>query len=193
MATITLFQSVTLDGVLQSPGRPDEDPRDGFRHGGWAGPYADEVSLRFGAEGMARDGALLFGRRTYTDVLRHWTTTSEPNPFTDVLLRTPKYVVTRSAATEPEFPATTLLAGDGVANVAAVKQQISGVLTIMGSGVLVRALHAAGLIDDYLLLIHPIVLGSGRTLFGPGERRDLVLRRTEPTTTGVVVAHYAAH
>jgi dihydrofolate reductase len=99
MATITIFESVALDGVLRGPGRPDEDTRGGFTHGGWAAPYADEVSMQFAGEGLATGGGLLFGRRTYEDLLGFWTTTPEPNPFTEVLVHSPKYVVSRSAET----------------------------------------------------------------------------------------------
>ena len=78
MATITIFDSVALDGVLRGPGRPDEDTGSGFTHGGWAAPYADEVSMQFAGEGLATGGGLLFGRRTYEDLLGFWTTTPEP-------------------------------------------------------------------------------------------------------------------
>src|SRR6478736_6339878 len=147
MSTITIFQSITLDGVLQSPGRPDEDTRGGFAHGGWAGGFADEVSMGFAAEGMSRPGGLLFGRRTYEDLLHAWTTTTEPNPFTDVLVNTHKLVVTRGGAHEPAYPNTELLVGEAAETVAAHKAQGGEDLTILGSGELVRALHGARLID----------------------------------------------
>ena len=121
MATITIFQSVTLDGVLQGPGRADEDTRGGFAHGGWADGYADEVSMQFVAEGLSAGGALLFGRRTYEDLLGFWTTTPDPNPFTDVLVHSPKYVVSRSADRTPAHPSSTLLAGEAAQTVADLK------------------------------------------------------------------------
>jgi dihydrofolate reductase len=192
MATITVFESVTLDGVLQAPGRADEDPRGGFAHGGWADGFADEVSMRFAGEGMARQGGLLFGRRTYEDLLRAWTSTPEPNPFTDVLVRSPKYVVSRSADVTLDHPNSTLLSGDGAESVAALKVREARDLTVLGSGELVRALHAARLIDTYVLLIHPIVLGSGTRIFGEADRLDLTLERSIPTTTGVLIAQYRA-
>lgn len=80
MSTITVFESVTLDGVMQAPGRADEDTRGGFPYGGWALAYQDEVAMRFAGEGMSQGGALLFGRRTYDDLLGFWTSTPEPNP-----------------------------------------------------------------------------------------------------------------
>ncbi len=193
MATITIFESITLDGVLQGPGRADEDRRGGFAHGGWADGYADEVSMQFAAEGMAGDGALLFGRRTYEDLLGFWTSTPEPNPFTDVLVRSRKYVVSRSADTRLAHPSSTLLAGDAAQTVATLKDRTGDDLMILGSGELVRALHAARLIDAYVLQTHPIVLGSGTRLFDAADRVDLTLERSIPTTTGVLIAQYRAY
>ena len=192
MATITIFENVTIDGVLQAPGRADEDTRGGFAHGGWASGYADEVSLRFAGEGMSGGGALLFGRRSYEQMLGAWTSTPEPNPFTDVLVRTPKYVVSRSADVELAYPNSTLLSGEAAETVAALKEEVEQDLTILGSGELVRALHAARLIDAYVLQIHPIVLGSGTRLFSQADRLNLTLERSIPTTTGVLIAQYRA-
>jgi dihydrofolate reductase len=192
MATITIFENVTLDGVLQAPGGTDEDTRGGFGHGGWAHGYDDEVSMQFAGEGMSGSGGMLFGRRTYDHLVGHWTTTREPNPFTEVLVNSPKYVVSRSTETALPYPNSTLLAGDAVASVRTLKEQIDDDLTVLGSGELVRALHAARLIDSYVLQIHPIVLGSGTRLFGPADRLDLTLERSIPTTTGVLIAQYRA-
>lgn len=190
MATITVFQNVTLDGVMQGPGRVDEDPRGGFSHGGWANGYQDDISMRYAAEGMDRHGALLFGRRTYEDLLGYWTSTGS-NPFADVLVGSVKYVASRSSTTELPYPNSELLAGNAIAQVAALKDRFQGDLTILGSGELVRALHAAGLIDRYALQIHPVALGSGTRLFGGGDPVDLRLERSIPTTTGVIIAEYA--
>jgi len=190
MATISVFQSVTLDGVMQGAGRPDEDTRGGFTHGGWAAGYGDDVSMQFAAEGMRQEGALLFGHRTYTDLLGFWTSMTEPNPFATVLVERPKYVVSRSSDTELVYPNSTLLAGDATVTVAKLRETSELDLTIMGSGELIRTLHAAGLIDRYTLLIHPIVLGSGMRLFGDGARVDPELERSIPTTTGVMIASY---
>ena len=190
MGRISVLESVTLDGVMQGLGRPDEDTRGGFAHGGWGPAYADHVAGQFMGEGMASVTAMLFGRRTYDDVLGYWTTTPDPNPFTDILVNTPKFVVSRSNDTVLTYPNSTLLPGDATATVAALRQQVEGDIFVMGSGELVRALHAAGLVDAYTLQIHPIVLGSGTQLFGPGERSDLVLEQTVATTTGVIIAQY---
>ncbi|MFC7430234.1 MULTISPECIES: dihydrofolate reductase family protein [unclassified Agrococcus] len=188
---ITAFESVTLDGVLQGLGRPDEDTRGGFAHGGWGADYQDDVSMAYAAEGMGEEGALLLGRRTYEDLLGFWTSLGEPNPFTDVLLRTEKHVVSRSEDTALAFPSSTLHAGDADETVARLRDASDVPLTILGSGELVRALHAARLVDRFVLQIHPIVLGSGTRLFGDGDRADLRLERSIPTTTGVIIAEYA--
>lgn len=191
MGTVSAFQSVTLDGIMQGVGRADEDVRGGFTHGGWGDGYSDEVAMQFVGEGMASTAGLLFGRRTYEDLLGYWTTTPDPNPFTEVLVNAPKWVASRSAGTPTAYPNTTLLVGDAVETVLALKPQVDGALTVMGSGELIRSLHAAGLVDEYVLQIHPIVLGSGTRLFGEGARTDLTLTRTMTTTTGVMIAQYA--
>jgi dihydrofolate reductase len=192
MGILSAFESVTLDGVMQGPGRADEDTRGGFRHGGWGDGYADEVIGRIAGEGMASTGAMLFGRRTYEDVLGFWTSTPEPNPFVEHLVRQQKYVVSRDAETNLAFPNSTLLVGDATDTVASLKNEVDGVIRVIGSGELVRSLHTAGLIDEYLLLIHPIVLGSGTRLFGDGDRADLRLEESVTSTTGVVIARYRA-
>lgn len=191
MATICATESITLDGVMQGLGRSDEDVRGGFAHGGWGDGYQDHVAMEFMAEGMTDDGVMLFGRRSYEDLLRHWTAVTEPNPFTDHLTRVPKYVVSRSADTRLDYPHSTLLPGEAADAVAVLKKELDGDISVIGSGELVRALHAAGLLDTYVLLIHPITLGSGTRLFAEGDRRDLRLERSVATTTGVIIARYA--
>lgn len=189
MATITAFQNITLDGVMQAPGRPDEDTREKFDHGGWSMGYQDEVSMAFAQESMATPGALLFGRRTYEDLLGFWTNAAEPNPFTEVLVSSPKYVVSRSQG-ELQWPNSTLLDGNPAEQVDQLRRHTELGLTLMGSGELFQALHSASLIDDYVLQIHPIALGSGKKLFNHGERKNLELVRSVPTGTGMIIAHY---
>jgi dihydrofolate reductase len=191
MGRISVTESITLDGVMQGPGRPDEDRRGGFTRGGWGDGYQDHVSLQFMGEGMAGGGMMLFGRRTYEDVLGYWTAMTGPNPFTDYLTQVRKYVVSRSSTAALQHPNSILLGGDARETVRRLKEDTDGAITIIGSGELVRALQEAGLVDEYILQIHPIVLGSGATLFGASDRRDLTLRRSVTTTTGVIIAHYA--
>ena len=189
MSTITAFESVSLDGVMQGPGRADEDTRSGFTRGGWANGFQDEVSMKYAGEGMSAGGGLLFGHRTYADVLGHWTSAG-PNPFVDVLLGSDKFVASRNEQTELPYANSELLAGDAVQAVASLKKRYSRDLMIMGSGDLVRQLHREGLIDRYSLLIHPLLLGSGTRLFPEGVPTDLDLTRSLATSTGVIIAEY---
>ncbi len=189
MTEICATESVSLDGVMQGLGRADEDTRGGFVHGGWGAPYQDQVMGEFMSEGMDGEGVMLFGRRTYDDVMRAWT--SLTGPITDHLVGTQKYVVSRDEATPLAYPNSTLLPGEAVDTVTALKKEHEGSITIIGSGELVRALHAAGLVDSFVLLIHPITLGSGTRLFGEADRRDLRLERSVVTSTGVIIAQYA--
>jgi dihydrofolate reductase len=190
MGTITAFESITLDGVMQAPGRPDEDPREGFPHGGWAAGYNDETMMRFAGSSMAETRALLFGRRTYDDTLGFWSSTPEPNPFTELLVNQQKYVTSRAGGTELTYPNSTLLIGDAAGTVARVCDEVDGVLTVLGSGALVRSLHAAGLVDEYVLQIYPILLGTGMRLFGEAERTAMTLTESVTTSTGVVLARF---
>lgn len=189
MSGICATESISLDGVMQGLGRADEDTRGGFAHGGWGEGYQDHVMGEFMAEGMAAEGVMLFGRRTYDDLMRAWT--GRTGPITDHLVGVQKYVVSRSGDTALGYPNSTLLAGEAVDTVAALREDHGGNITIIGSGELVRALHAAGLVDTFVLLIHPVTLGSGTRLFGAADRRDLRLERSVVTTTGVIIARYA--
>lgn len=191
MGTIRVYESVTLDGVMQSPGRPDEDTRGGFVHGGWAVGYDDDVLRTFTGAAMAESTGLLLGLRTYEDLLRHWTSVPEPNAFTDALVGAPKHVVSRDGSTHLRYPNSTLHVGDAHLTVRRLRESWEGTLTVLGSGELVVALDAAGLVDEYVLLIYPILLGSGHRLFSDEHRKDLRLVAAVPTTTGVLACRYA--
>jgi dihydrofolate reductase len=187
---IVVVESVTLDGVMQAPGRPDEDTRDGFEHGGWAVPYNDEVMGRAMGVRMARDGALLLGRRTYEDFAAYWPRQAD-NPFTEVLNRTRKYVASTTLTEPLPWENSLLLEGDAADAVAELKARPGDEdLAVLGSGALVRSLMRRGLVDEYLLLIHPLVLGSGRRLFPDGVAAPLRLVDSLTTTTGVIIATY---
>lgn len=190
MSKVVVNNNVTLDGVMQAPGRPDEDQRDGFTHGGWALPYADAVMGEAMAEGSATSGALLFGRRTYEDFAAVWPS-RKGNPFTDVLNNTQKYVASTTLREPLAWGNSTLLQGDAADAVAKLKQQSGKDIVILGSGVLIQSLMRRNLIDEYVLLIHPLILGSGRRLFPEGAPiATLRLMNTRVTTTGVVIATY---
>jgi dihydrofolate reductase len=187
--SVTVVNHVSLDGVMQAPGRPDEDPRGGFTHGGWAQAGNDPVMGRVMAAGMGRRGGLLLGRRTYEDFAAYWPRQTD-NPFTPVLNATRKYVVSRTL-TQPSWKNTTVIGGDAAEAVANLKQ--SEDLMILGSGELIRSLIGRGLIDVWMLLIHPLVLGSGQRLFAAdGPPAAFHLTDSVTTTTGVVIATYAS-
>jgi dihydrofolate reductase len=190
MSDVTMFTSLTLDGVMQAPGRPDEDRRGGFAHGGWAQPYNDPVMASVAAEGMANSGSLLLGRRTYEDFYSFWPHQTD-NPFTEVLDNARKYVASTTLAEPLPWRNSTLLKGDAAEAVAGLKQQPGKDLVVLGSGELSHSLMRRDLVDRYVLLIYPLVLGSGRRLFADGgvfAALRLVHART--TTTGVVIATY---
>jgi len=189
LGRVIVMNTVTLDGVMQGPARPDEDTRDGFTQGGWAVPYSDEAGIAKMGERMGTDHAFLFGRRTYEELLTVWNTRG--GRFKDALNETHKYVASSNPATHLEWPNSTLLAGDVPAAVAELKHTSPRNLVIMGSGVLIASLMAADLIDEYLLLIAPLVLGNGRRLFSGGTHASLRLVDSAATSTGVVIATYA--
>src|SRR6266568_2370604 len=187
MSKVVVFMNLTLDRVIQAPGRPDEDRRGGFEHGGWAIPYA---TMEAAEESKAYTGALLLGRRTYEDFYTVWPNRTD-NPFTAVLNNTQKYVASTTLSEPLSWSNSTLLKGDAAEAVAALKEEPGKDLLVMGSGELIQSLMRHNLVDEYILLIHPLVLGSGRRLFADGgEAAALRLVATSTTTTGVVIATY---
>ncbi len=189
MTEIIVFLSVTLDGVMQGPGRPDEDRRGGFKRGGWAAPYADEETGKLAAEGMQTTGSMLLGRRTYEDLLPQWNKAG--GPFKDMLNGMPKYVVSRTLKEPLPWPNSTLLGGELTKAVAKLRKKDDRDIVILGSGAVVRKLLAKRLVDQLILLIHPLILGDGQRLFddtGPDAVFELAGTRT--TTTGVIAATY---
>ena len=190
MARLVLFQSVTLDGVMQAPGRPDEDPRGGFPYGGWAAPYADPEMGKAAGESMATTGGILLGRRTYEDFFSIWPNQKD-NPFTEVLNNTQKFVASTTLSEPLPWMNSTLLKGDVSQAVADLKTQLDKDLILLGSGELVQTLMKHNLIDLYILLIHPLILGTGSRLFREGAS----LSKLQPidsrmTSTGVLIATY---
>jgi len=190
MRRIVAVESVSLDGVMQAPGRPDEDTRGGFEYGGWAMPYQDEVMIQEMGKGFGTTD-LLFGRRTYEGFFAFWPKQTDGNPFTEVLNATQKYVVS-STLTEPlPWENSTLLSGGAQRAVEELKQQPGKDLVVLGSGELVRDLLRHGLVDSFTLLIHPLALGTGRRLFAEGGPSSAWrFASSVPTTTGVVIANY---
>jgi dihydrofolate reductase len=190
MRKIVAIDHMTLDGVMQAPGRPDEDRRGGFEHGGWAVARSDAVMMETLGKGMAQDGDLLFGRRTYEDFFAVWPGRTD-NPFTEVLDNSRKYVASRTLRDPLPWKNSTLLPGEAEGTVARLKEEAGPDLTVLGSGDLMQTLVRHGLVDAFVLLIHPLVLGRGRRLFNDGApRTGLRLVDSVITTRGVVIATY---
>ncbi len=190
MRQLGIVEFVTLDGVMQGLGGPDEDREGGFAHGGWSAPYGDDVLGRAAGAGIGQTSAYLFGRRTYEHMAAHWPNEPDDNPIAASLNATPKYVATRSLR-QLDWRGSHILGGDVVAGVARLKAVGEGFITVLGSGVLVQTLVAHDLVDVYRIFIHPLVLGTGKHLFRE-LARPLQLRLVDctPTTTGVLLCTY---
>lgn len=187
MRKVVVFTNLTLDGVMQAPGRPDEDRRGGFQHGGWAAPFA---AMNEAGGNLSDSGPLLMGRRTYEDFYGYWPKQKD-NPFTEVLNNAPKYVASTTLKEPLAWSNSTLLKGSVPDAVAELKAQPGKDFLVMGSGELVQTLMKHNLVDEYVLLIHPLILGSGRRLFRDnGTFAALQLVDTKTTTNGVVIATY---
>jgi dihydrofolate reductase len=183
--TVTTFLSV--DGVMQGPGGPDEDRSDGFTRGGWLVPHFDEDTGRFMIEVFEQVDAFLLGRRTYDIFAASWPKATDPDdPIASRLNRLPKYVAS-TTLTAPEWGPTTVFAGDVPAAVAELKRQPGRELQVHGSGGLVRTLHEHDLVDEYRQLVFPVVVGEGRRLF-PDRGVAIGLTLVDSRTTGSGVA-----
>jgi dihydrofolate reductase len=186
---VTTF--VTLDGVMQAPGAPDEDRSGGFAHGGWMVPFADEDLGRLITGWTEQASAFLLGRGTYDIFAAHWPKVTDPEDVIARALNTkPKYVAS-STLKKADWHNTTVIKGDVAQAVRALKQEGNGELQVHGSPGLIQTLIANDLIDLYRIWVHPVVLGSGKRLFGSGARpAALKLTATDRTSTGVVVHTY---
>ena len=188
--SLVAVEFLSLDGVMQAPGDPQEDTEGGFVHGGWQRPYFDDVMAKAGAEGMAATDAYLFGRKTYQKMAAFWPTAPVDDPFAAHLNGTRKYLVSRTL-TDPAWGPVEVIADDVPGAVAALKAQPGGTITVLGSGELVRTLLDHGLVDELELTVSPLVIGSGKRLFGPtSDLRRLELVSSVPTTTGSVMLRY---
>jgi dihydrofolate reductase len=182
---------LSMDGVMQAPGGPDEDRDGGFDLGGWLVPYADEDMGRFMVESITTTDAFLLGRKTYEIFAAHWPlVTDENDPIAASLNSKPKYVASRTLD-KVEWNNSALLEGDVAKAVAELKRQPGGDLQVQGSGELIQTLMRHDLVDEYRLLIYPVVLGKGKRLFREGNvPAALRLVDSKTTSTGVAVHTY---
>lgn len=198
---IVISEFISLDGVVQAPGGAEEDTEGGFRHGGWSMPFFDpEVMGSAIDEASQRTDALLFGRRTWQVMAAAWPEranagdgTEDVDPFTTWINDVEKHVVSNTL-TEADLTwgPTSLIRGDDlIAGVTALKDRPGGDVNVMGSSMLVRSLLAADLVDEMNLMIEPIVLGGGKTIFpADGEARPFELVSSERAKTGVQICRY---
>lgn len=190
MRTLRVIEFLSLDGVMQAPGDPQEDTEGGFRHGGWQRPYFDDVLGASAAQGMAATDAYLFGRKTYEKMAAYWPDVSDDDPYARHLNSTPKYVAS-TTLTHADWDRTTLLEGDVPQAVAALKEEPGEDIAVLGSGQLVQTLIEHDLADEFSLVVYPILLGSGKRLFRDSEQaRRLTLIDSQTTGTGGVMLTY---
>lgn len=191
MANVIVINHLSLDGVVQGPGRPDEDVRDGFALGGWGAERTDDEVMAPIGRVAGNAGPMLFGRWTYESLFAHWPKQTDGNPFTASLDAAHKYVASTTLSEPLPWQNSTLLKGDIVAAVRELKVQEDKDILVFGSGVLLQTLIAAGLVDTFLLLIHPVVLGHGRRLF-PDGGVPFSLRVVDATATssGILALTY---
>jgi dihydrofolate reductase len=193
MRKVVVNEWMTLDGVVQAPGHADEDRSGGFEHGGWHLKYFDDISRKWVVEGYAQAGGFLFGRRTYELLAAYWPTAPEEEAAVGEPLNTlPKYVVS-STLTEPlDWQNSHVLRGDLTEAVNALKKEDAKDLHVIGSSQLVHGLIERDLVDEYRLMIDPLVVGGGKRAFpDDGALRSLRLVEGEVTTTGAIIATYA--
>jgi dihydrofolate reductase len=188
---LTTITHVSVDGVMQGLGGPDEDRRGGFQRGGWALPLFDDQAAAFVYEIFRRADAFLFGRWTYELFAGYWGAMADPDhPIAAALNTRPKYVAA-TTLTDPQWAATTVLSGDVAAAVSDLRAKPGGELQVHGSGNLVRWLLANHLVDEIILLTYPVVIGQGTRLF-PATGRDTALELVDlqSTPNGVSIQVY---
>jgi dihydrofolate reductase len=190
MRKLVVSEFLSLDGVMQAPGGSEEDTEGGFQHGGWQMPYFDDAAGAAVDEGFARTDALLLGRKTYEIFAGYWPTAPADAPFAAKINSMAKYVVS-TTLDKAEWQNSTLIKGDVVEEVRKLKEQPGADIQVIGSGELAQTLMRHGLVDEYALMIHPIILGSGKRLFRQADQPvGLRLEDSKTTSTGVLILTY---
>jgi dihydrofolate reductase len=191
MRKIVVAEFVSLDNVMQAPGGAEEDTEGGFTQGGWTGPYwHDDIGAHF-FEQMSQTDALLLGRKTWQIHGGAFEPMPEGDVFGDVMNNMPKFVVSTTLTSASAWRNSTLIRSNVVEEVRALKEQPGKDIAIDGSSVLIHTLAEHDLIDEYSLLVYPVVLGGGKKLFPPGLRVNLRLIESRPFPSGVVLMRYA--
>ena len=191
MRKIVVAEFISLDGVIQAPGGAEEDREGGFAHGGWTQSYwHDDIGAHF-FEAMSQTGALLLGRKTWQGHAGAFDPMPAGDSFGDVMNTMPKYVVSTTLTSAAAWRNSTLLKGNVIEEVRALKAQPGKNIGIDGSSVLVHSLTQHDLVDEYSLLVYPIVLGGGKKLFPDGVRLNLRLIESRAFPSGVVLMRYA--
>ena len=191
MRRLVVNEFVTLDGVMQAPGDPNEDTSGGFDKGGWQLSYFDEVFGQAIFEGLATTGALLLGRRTYEIFAGHWPHQPPDDPLAKIFNEMPKHVVSTTLADPLPWQNSVVIGGDVPQEIRRLKQGEGKDVQVIGSGELVQTLARHDLVDEYRLWLHPLTLGGGKRLFREGfEPMRLRLIDSKPTTTGVLILTY---
>jgi len=193
MRKVIVNEWMSLDGVVQAPGGPDEDTTGGFEHGGWHLRYFDDLSQGRVVENLTEAGGFLLGRRTYEIFASYWPNATEEERIIAQPLNTlPKYVASTTLTEPLEWQNSTVLQGDVAEAVAALKQEDGADLHVIGSTKLVQTLIEHDLVDEFRLMIDPVVLGGGKRIFpDDGALRPLRLVDSQVTTTGAMLATYA--
>jgi dihydrofolate reductase len=193
MRKVIADEWMTLDGVIQAPGQANEDTTGGFAHGGWHVGYFDDLAQRRVVDSVVTAGGFLLGRRTYEIFAAHWPNASEEEQVLAEPLNTkPKYVASRTLTEPLEWQNSTVLQGDVPEAVAGLKQEDGEDLHVIGSSELVQTLFERDLVDEFRVMIDPVVVGGGKRLFrDDGGLRPLRLVDSQVTTTGVIIATYA--
>lgn len=190
MRKLIVSEFVSLDGVMQAPGGKDEDTEGGFAQGGWTWPYwHDDIGAEF-SQVMSESDAMLLGRKTWQIHGGAFEPMAPGDPFGDLMNAMPKYVVSNTLTSADAWRHSTIINGDIMAQVRALKEQPGKDILIDGSSVLVHSLAEHDLIDDYWLIVYPLALGGGKRVFADGTRLNLKLVEARPLPSGVIITHY---
>jgi dihydrofolate reductase len=192
MAKIVISEFLTLDGVMQGPGGADEDRSDGFDKGGWQIGYGDETVGKYVEDGLTGAGGLLLGRRTYDIFAGYWPNQSADGfPIAGLMNSLPKFIVSRTLSEPLSWQNATLINGDVAGRLRQLKSEVDKDILVIGSGDLAQTLMANDLVDEYRLMVYPLVLGEGKRLLRDADAtKRLRLTDSKPTSTGVLLLTY---